>query len=627
MIINKSTSIALTVACLALMTVTTGCIHSMASNEPAAASKPVAASRITKTPEAFPSAMKETFQKNQSDHTSKLSAPPLQDCISETVQNPATATSQDESQPRDVSSSTPKPASTQEEVEHALELCQSAQTLWEKGDLENALAELDTAYSTILRLDVEAYPELNQQKEDIRYMISKRILEIYASRNIIVNGHHGAIPITLNTDVKNEINRLTGPERKFFIQSLCRSGKYRDYIVQELTNAGLPEELSWLPLIESGFKTTALSSARALGLWQFIPSTGYKFGLNRNYYIDERLDPIKSTQAAIAYLKELHSIFGDWATVLAAYNCGEGRVLRIIKEQNINYLDNFWDLYAKLPAETSRYVPRFLATLHIIRNLAEYGITEPAIEPPMDYKTFTITKQIRLKDIAGEIHVSEASLRELNPELRYALLPPDSYQLRIPTQSAELFLSRLDAIKASTLPPPSRYHYHRVKSGDTLSKIAKRYHTNVQSITRANNIRRSDLIVAGKVLKIPTSASGARSGYPDTSSGDVRSETSTYTVKRGDNLWLIARKYNTTTKKIMEASQISSASLHIGQLLKIPAVISIQQMRQTDTYWVKSGDNPFTIAKKYNMSLERLLTLNHLTKSSKIFPGQKLLVE
>jgi len=223
-----------------------------------------------------------------------------------------------------------KNITTQSKIDHALELCQTAQTLWEKGELENALEELDKAYSTILELDTEDNPEFNQQKEDMRYMISKRILEIYASRNIVVNGKYNAIPITMNKYVKQQIAQLTGPDRQFLIQSIRRAGRYRPFIAAEMKKAGLPEELSWLPLIESGFKIRALSKSRALGLWQFIPSTGYKFGLNRNYYIDERLDPVKSTKAAIAYFKELHKIFGDWSTVLAAYNCGEGRVLRII---------------------------------------------------------------------------------------------------------------------------------------------------------------------------------------------------------------------------------------------------------------------------------------------------------
>ncbi|MFC1858996.1 transglycosylase SLT domain-containing protein, partial [Thermodesulfobacteriota bacterium] len=181
-------------------------------------------------------------------------------------------------------------------LDDALEFCQLSQDYWQKGELENALESLDQAYSLILKVETFDIPKLIQQKEDLRFMISKRIMEIYASRNIVVNGDHNAIPIDINTHVQAEIDLFTkGKERQFFIDSYKRSGRYREQIEKDLTKAGIPTELSWLPLIESGFKVKALSRARALGLWQFIPSTGYKFGLKRNLYIDERLDPYKST--------------------------------------------------------------------------------------------------------------------------------------------------------------------------------------------------------------------------------------------------------------------------------------------------------------------------------------------
>jgi len=514
---------------------------------------------------------------------------------------------------------------TQEKIDQALEICNSAQELWEKGELENALAELDTAYSTILDLDTTAHPLFNQQKEDLRYMISKRILEIYASRNIVVTGSHDAIPITLNAYVQKEIDLLTGREQKFFTQSMERAGRYQPFIALELKKAGIPEELSWLPLIESGFKIRALSPARALGLWQFIPSTGYKFGLKRSYYVDERLDPVKSTHAAIAYLKELHSMFGDWATVLAAYNCGEGRVLRTIRKQNINYLDNFWDLYEQLPGETARYVPRFLATIHIMKNLEKYKIEPTQIEKPFEYRTCTINKQIQLKDIAREIQVDTVLLKDLNPELRYALVPPEEYEIRIPTEKADMFLAKIDGINSSYT-PTTRYAYHKIKRGETLSAIAKHYNTSVQSLVATNNITKKCVIVTGRVLKVPSSDTSspqpaARGSKGPTSTG----QTVNYQVKQGDNLWLIAGRYKTTTKTIMAANNLKGSTLYIGQKLKIPAKSTTTQ--NTSTHFVKSGDNPFTIAQKYNMTLHRLLSLNHLSASSKIYPGQKLLVE
>ncbi len=517
-------------------------------------------------------------------------------------------------------------AAAQKKIDQALELCEYAQQMWEKGKLQEALSNLDSAYYSIVEIDSEIYPDFNQQKEDIRFLISKRILEIYASRHIVANGQHNEIPITLNKYVKNEIKKLTGPDRNFFVQSLERSQRYRPFIVAELKKAGLPEEISWLPLIESGFKIRALSRARALGLWQFIPSTGYKFGLSRNYYIDERLDPEKATIAAIAYLKELHNLFGDWTTALAAYNCGEYRVLRIIRKQKINYLDNFWDLFQSLPRETARYVPRFLATLHIINNLEKYNIKISKSLSPIKYKTFEIKKQVRLKDIAKEINVSSKILADLNPELRYALLPSEAYQLKIPEEKAQLFLAKIDKIKTTYSPPPM-YVYHRVRKGDTLSGIARKYRTSIRVISNANHINRKHTIIAGKVLKIPSKNNNIR----NTAIASHKIEpgkTVKYKVKSGDSLWIIARKFGTTTKTIMSVNKLNNTTLSIGQRLYITSKKQVKIAKNGgSTYRVKSGDSPFLIAKKHNMNLNRFLALNHLSKQSTIFPGQKLIVE
>lgn len=536
---------------------------------------------------------------------------------------------QDSSEATALISENEKPESdltTQEKIDQALELCSFAQQMWEEGKIDEAMTNLDAAYSSILDIDSEIYPEFNQQKEDIRYLISKRILEIYASRQIVVNGQHNEIPITLNKHVQDEIIRLTGPERQFFIQSLERSERYRPFIVSELKKAGLPEELSWLPLIESGFKIRALSSARALGLWQFIPSTGYKFGLSRDYYIDERLDPEKSTKAAITYLKELHNLFGDWTTALASYNCGESRVLGIIRKQSINYLDNFWDLYQNLPRETSRYVPRFLATLHIVNNLEKYNIKMNHPLQPFDYQVCEITKQVRLNDIAKEIGVNVTVLKDLNPELRYALLPAETYKLKIPEDKVQLFLSKIDEIKTSYSPPPM-YVFHRVRRGETLSGIANKYKTSVRAISVTNNIGKTHRIIAGNVLKIPTRGGGVDIAVAATDPIG-QEQPLTYIVQRGDNLWNIAGKFSTTTKTIMAANKLSDTNLSIGQTLNIASGKHFMLAKEaTSIYKVQSGDSLFSIAKKHRTSLNRLLDLNHLNKRSKIFPGQNLIIE
>jgi len=203
-------------------------------------------------------------------------------------------------------------------MEEALLLLDESQKYWVNGELEDALQMLDQAYA--LLLDTNGNPDIVRQKDDLRLMISKRILAIYNSHQSVAKGKRGEIPIVANADVEKEIRQFQTVERDFFISSYQRSRIYRPVILRELKKAGLPEELSWLPLVESGYKINALSSARALGLWQFIPSTGYKYGLNRDDWVDERMDVEKSTRAAIDYFKDLHAMFGDWLTVLAGYN-------------------------------------------------------------------------------------------------------------------------------------------------------------------------------------------------------------------------------------------------------------------------------------------------------------------
>ncbi len=308
-------------------------------------------------------------------------------------------------------------------LNEAMEFFQRSQDSWGKGDFRNATAALDQAYRLILQVNPDGDQELTERKEKIRFIICKRMLEIYATQHTTAEGSQNAIPLVLNRYVEREINLFKGSERKFFVEGHKRSGRYRPMILAALEKAGLPKELSWLPLIESGFRAEAFSSARALGLWQFIPSTGYKFGLKRDHWVDERMDVQKSTQAAIAYLKELHNIFGDWCTVLAAYNCGEARVLQVIRTQRINYLDNFWDLFEKLPQETARYVPRFIATLLIINDPGSFGFDLEEPRPPLPYESVKISKQMLLKDVAKILAVSSESIEGLNPELRLKITP------------------------------------------------------------------------------------------------------------------------------------------------------------------------------------------------------------
>ena len=478
-----------------------------------------------------------------------------------------------------IDSSKVDPDSDQGKLDMALELCKLSQDLWEEGDKEGAIKVLDDAFSLVLSVTNEDEdPDIEQQKDDLRFLISKRILEIHTSRLRTTKGLNDPIPLTINKYVKKELELFQGKNKAFFLSAYRRSGKYRPMILKQLKKAGLPEELSWLPLIESGFKVRALSRARALGLWQFIPSTGYKFGLKRNVWIDERLDPEKSTRAAIAYLTELHEIFGDWSTVLAAYNCGERTVLKAIDRQKISYLDNFWDLYKILPKETARYVPKFIATLLIVKNPEKYGFDLGPAEKPIPYEFVTVRKQMKLSDIASALGIDAETLFELNPSLRYGVTPDTSFRLKVPKRYGNILLARIDNIKTWTPPKPrikkriryvrkKLYVLHRVRRGEHLSRLAKRFHTSVKAIKRANKLR-SNRIWVGQVLKIPVSSKYAklqRKRHKKT----VR--TKKYVVRRGDTLWEIARKFKVSVSALRRINRLGSNCLYIGQVLTIPS--------------------------------------------------------
>jgi membrane-bound lytic murein transglycosylase D len=504
----------------------------------------------------------------------------------------------------------------QELIDTALGYCQASIDFWEKGDLDNATDALDKAYSLILKVNGGDNPEIQQEKEDLRLTISKRILEVHASRFTVANGFHTAIPLEMNSHVQKALDLFKGNQKEFFLAAYARSGRYRPAILEALKEAGLPEELSWLPLIESGYKVRALSSARALGMWQFIASTGYRFGLKRDTWIDERMDPEKATNAAIAYLSELHQMFGDWTTVLASYNCGEARVSKLIKSQKIDYLDNFWDLYEKLPSETAFYIPKFLAVLHIINDPEAHGFTLPPVEDPVEYEEININKQVLLKTIADRIDIEYSELEDLNPELRQDITPKTAYSLKVPKGKGEILLAQLNDIPAYS-PPVQAYVTHKVKSGDSLSVIAERYKTSISAIMNMNGLKSRNYLMIGWNLKIPTQG-GSSAIYLE--EGQVVE----YVVKKGDSLWKIANNYNTTINAIQSINNLKSTTLQIGQILKISAVVASVGSGNTQEYIVQKGDSPYLIAKRYSMNLSEFLTLNSLTPRSTIYPGQVL---
>ncbi len=503
-------------------------------------------------------------------------------------------------------------------VAEALEACEFAREYWEQGQMDEALASLDQAYALLLEIPPD-HPDLAQGKQDLRHLISRRIVEIYRSRLTSAVDLGSPIPVEINAHVKREIKSFQGGEREFFMESYRRSGQYRPMIVRMLNDAGLPEELSWLPLVESGFKTRALSRARALGMWQFISSTGYRFGLSRSTWIDERMDPEKSTQGAIDYLTELHGMFGDWMLALAGYNCGEHRVAKVIRRQEDDYLDHFWDLFEQLPRETARYVPRLQATLLIVRDPEKYGFDLPEPLPPVGYETVTVQRHVKLDDLDRALNLEKGTLAALNPALRRGVTPRESYELNVPAASAPTFQTKLAQLPAY-VPPENTYIVHRVRRGESLSTIARRRGSSVNAIMRANNLRSRNRIQIGQRLKVPTRGVSASTSPAVAKGGPPKSLT--HRVRRGDSLWKLASRYGTTVDRIKRDNGLRNDRLHVDQRL----VINTGIPSGSRSYAVRRGDTVGKIAQAHRVSLSAMLRANGLSRSSKIFPGQVLVI-
>lgn len=529
---------------------------------------------------------------------------------------------------------TTRALSTEQIFETTMDYIQASNEYWEKGDVENANDALDQAYSLLLKVDPDAGPETLQQRDDLRITVAKRIIEIHTSQFTVANGFANAIPLDMNRHVEQALAQFKGPERNFFLNAYRRSGIYRPAIIAALKEAGMPEEISWLPLIESGFKPRAQSPARALGMWQFIATTGYKYGLNRDNWVDERMDVEKSTLAAIAYLKELHRMFGDWSTSLAAYNCGEYRVLKCIQTQKINYLDHFWDLYEKLPQETAFYFPRFLAVLHILKDPAAHGFELPPADMPLEWDEVTVDRSLPFRSLADALDVPPEALQALNPELRQDVTPNVSYALRVPKGKGETLTAKLPTLSdwtpvvTASAPSDSPTRTHKVKKGETLYSISKKYKTSQDGLKEANKLKKGEAVRVGMVLKIPAQKPAAAAKAPAAPPApEKKKELQDYTVEKGDSLLKIAQKFGTTIGAIKTTNRLKGAQLAVGQVLKIPADASAASKAKTRKYVTLKGENPTSIAQKHQMTLPEFLRMNGLTPRSTLLPGQVVLVK
>ncbi len=309
-----------------------------------------------------------------------------------------------------------------------------------------------------------------------------------------------SIPVVENDRVRYFVDYFRGKKRDFFETALARSGKYIPMMATILRQEGLPEDLVYLSLIESGFSLHALSRAKALGPWQFIKSTGLRYGLKINSWLDERKDPVKATRAAAAYLKDLHLQFGEWFLAAAAYNAGERKVEKAVQRYQT---DNFWNLSQKtyLKSETRNYVPKFIAAAMIASAPERYGFGEVVYESPMEYDEVIIDRPFRLDAVAKIAGTTIRAIKDLNPALLRNMTPPNEkeFVLRLPPGSGEQFAQAVDSLPHSASP---NVITHKVKKGETLLAIAKRYGQRVTQLMELNGLRNRQVRVGQDLIVI-----------------------------------------------------------------------------------------------------------------------------
>lgn len=483
-------------------------------------------------------------------------------------------------------------------------------------------------------------------------------------------------PVTVNRQVQYYLDFFTGKHRKNFSIWLARSGKYLPMMHEHLREAGLPEDLAYLAMIESGYNERAYSRARAVGVWQFIKSTGRNYGLAINSYVDERRNPVKSTKAAVSYLRDLYNEFGSWYLAVAGYNAGEGKIRRAIKKYKTR---DFWEIaqgrYLKL--ETKRYVPKLIAAIIIAKEPEKYGFKNISYQPPLAYDTVEVPRWTSIKAVALACDMSPKELKKYNNELRKEFTPPDkaSYPFKVPLgkkSAVEMNLPRVQAIVSTG------FKTHKVRKGETLNSICRKYGLTKTVILKSNNLRLSGL-QAGQRLRIPYQTTSyemlpegsVAKGYMAAASGG--GNFILHKVRPGETVYGLSKLFNVPIHLIaawndlndisriragqqmvfyVQSEETAVASLASGNdssppelvptanketaegnmdinrvQVKLAAVRADLHNSRSDNYYVvKNGDTLWKISRKLNLDLKELRQLNGLA-SNVIHPGDRLLVK
>ncbi len=457
----------------------------------------------------------------------------------------------------------------------------------------------------------------------------------YRELKIRVLAGQADIPIDLTPEVIAYIQYFRTVKRDFFERSLSRSTAYLPMIQTVFREQGLPLDLAYKAMIESGFNPRALSRAYALGMWQFMYRTGLLYGLRRNTYIDDRMNPEKSTYAAARHLNHLYEYFGDWHLVVAAYNCGQGRMDRAIARSKTR---DFWKIDA-LPRETRNHVPKFMAAVVIAKDPAFFGFKDVVYQPPLSYDKVALTEPVNLHLAAECAGTTYAWLKQLNPELRRPYTPPamrrNAYNLRVPKGAGVKFRANY-----AQIPEHKKIQLidYVVKRGDTLSGIASRVGVSASDLQAANGITNPRRLQIGQKLSIPMyphaqRLSAATQTRPARQTKNISHKPDpkhyrqiNVTVRTGDTLWDIAKRKGITVSHLRAWNNLNTNHpIHPGDRLTL-WVPKDGTSESAIFYTVRTGDTLWDIALTFDTSVAALRSWNNIRSPSRLRPGTRIRV-
>ena len=482
------------------------------------------------------------------------------------------------------------------------------------------------------------------------------------------------IPSEVNPLVEKWIAYFQGRGRPHMERYLARSTRYEKLMKKVLRDNGLPEDIFYIAMIESGFSSKAVSHASAVGYWQFIRGTGKRYGLKMDRFMDDRRDPVLATQAAADYFKGLYSVFGSWYLAMASYNVGENRVKKEVMSQ---YTRDFWELAKKnrFPKETINYIPKYIAAKLIAKNPEKYDFKDIDYLPPIEFDSIALNRSVNLRVMADKMNYNYEDFKALNPKFKGEIAPLTNNMLdiRIPVGQKDIAIAAANEStveKVEYIADTGDVQNYRIKRGDSLHTVARKFRTSVAYLRDLNDISKGKKLKVGMMLAVPDRTPvSERQGKTNVAAtpkgqsavvGVAEGSSRYYIVQSGDSLFTIAKRYKTTVDQLKKINNIQRGRLlKVGLKLKLPhgetAIDSGGQNESKSTYnpegrlnrgqarraiarspaskvkrtvkhIVKRGENLHLIAQKYNVDYRSLREKNRIKNPSKLFVGSMILI-